>query len=64
MGSHLRDLRKTFTGCKLADGLPIAGTKHRLTDKTIDKLQNYYGKAIKANVSPGCLSSVKTRRNK
>ena len=57
MGSHLRDLRKKFTGCKLADGLPIAGRKHRLTDKTIDKLQNYYGKAIRANVSPGSLSS-------
>ena len=37
------------------DFLLLAG--NRLTDKTIDKLQNYYGKAIKANVSLGSLSS-------
>ena len=39
MGSHLRELRKKNSGAKLADGKPIAGRKHRLTDKTIDKLQ-------------------------
>ena len=57
MGSHLRELRKRNSGKKLADGKPIAGRKHRLTDKAIDKLQTYYGKAIRSNVSPGYLTA-------
>jgi hypothetical protein len=55
MGTHLRDLRKKVT--KLKDGKSIKGSKHRLTDKTIDKLQTYYGNAIRANVKPGKLTS-------
>ncbi|CAB4044199.1 Hypothetical predicted protein [Paramuricea clavata] len=55
MGSHLRELRKKVT--KLKDGKSVKGRKHRLTDKVIDKLQTYYGNAIRANVKPGKLTA-------
>ena len=42
---------------KLKDGKSVKGSKHRLTDKTIGKLQTYYGKAIRANVKPGKLTA-------
>ena len=35
-------------GKKLSDGKGVGG-KGRLTDKVIDKMQNYYGKAIREN---------------
>ena len=55
MGTHLRDIRKKQT--KLGDGKSVKGSKHRLTDKAIDKLQSYYGNAIRANVKPGKLTA-------
>ena len=55
MGTHLRDIRKKQT--KLSDGKSVKGSKHRLTDKAIDKLQTYYGNAIRANVKPGKLTA-------
>lgn len=48
MGSRLRRLCKAMKGKKLSDGKIIRG-KGRLTDATIDKLQNYYGLAIRRN---------------
>ena len=35
----------------------MKGSKDRLTDKAMDKLQTYYGNAIRANVKPGKLSA-------
>ena len=49
MGTHLRELRKKEK--KLKDGKSVKGSKHRLTDKAIDKLHCYYGNAIRANVN-------------
>lgn len=50
MGSRLRKLCKDMKGVKLSDNKIIRG-KGRLTDDTIDKLQNYYGLAIRRNVN-------------
>ncbi|GFW48965.1 uncharacterized protein TNCV_3901631 [Trichonephila clavipes] len=47
VGSRLRKLKKNTTGL---------GGKGKLTDKFIDKLQNYYGIAIRSNV--GCLEKM------
>ena len=48
VGKHLRDLKKDKT-VKYADGTrPIFN--RRLTDANIDKLQRYYGNAIRENV--------------
>lgn len=47
MGKALRELKKK--GGKLEDGKPIGGRGNRLTDSAIDKLQLYYGRAIRAN---------------
>ena len=52
--THLRELRKNQP--KLKDGKSVKGSKHRLTDKTLDKIQTYYGNAIRANVKPGTLT--------
>ncbi|GFS69342.1 uncharacterized protein TNCV_4011521 [Trichonephila clavipes] len=41
VGSHLRKLRKSVKGL---------GGKEKLTDNFIDKLQNYYGIAIRSNI--------------
>ena len=56
MGPALRDLKKRMKG-KLSDGKPIGGKGHRLSDKTIDKLQQYYGNAIRGTVSRDAMSS-------
>lgn len=48
MGTGLRELKKKLRGVKLADGKNVGG-KNRLTDKMIDKLQNYYRLAIRRN---------------
>ena len=48
LGSRLRSLKKRLGKNHLEDGKPIGG-KGRLTDKVIDKLQVYYGKAIRQN---------------
>ena len=48
MGSRLRSLKKSLGKTKLDDGKTIGGIG-RLTDKVIDSLQVYYGKAIREN---------------
>ena len=48
LGSRLRSLKKRTGQARLADGKCIGG-RGRLTDKTIDSLQVYYGKAIREN---------------
>ena len=50
MGSRLRRLKKDYKGKKLADGKAISG-QHRLTEREIDNLQNYYGQAMRRNVN-------------
>ncbi|CAH3114455.1 unnamed protein product, partial [Pocillopora meandrina] len=48
MGTALRKFKKEMKGRKLADGKGVAG-KGRLTDKVINRIQNYYGNAIREN---------------
>ena len=50
VGSRLRRLKNQNKGVKLADGKGLAG-KGRLTDGKIDVLQNYYGLAVRENLS-------------
>jgi hypothetical protein len=50
LGTALRELKKKTKG-KLKDCKSVGGKGHRLSDKTIDKLQEYYGKAIRRNVT-------------
>lgn len=50
MGARLRDLKKHLGKTKLDDGKAIGG-KNRLTNREIDKLQEYYGLAIKRGES-------------
>ncbi|KAJ4449515.1 hypothetical protein ANN_00915 [Periplaneta americana] len=49
MGSRLRRLKTSLKGSNLNDSKFISG-KNRLTDSAIDRLQNYYGLAIRQNV--------------
>ena len=51
LGSGLRRYKKDAKGRKLADGKSVGG-KGRLRDKCIDKMQNYYGKAMKLEGHP------------
>jgi len=46
LGTRLRKLRKDWKEKKLSDGKGIQG---RLTDKTVNKMQNYFGMAIRQN---------------
>ncbi|MCP4483313.1 MAG: hypothetical protein GY823_01950 [Flavobacteriaceae bacterium] len=48
LGTRLRKLKVSLGKKKLKDGKGIAG-KGRLTNKLIDKMQNYYGLAIRQN---------------
>ena len=48
MRSDLRELKRKLKGETLSDG-KVLGGKSRLTDKIIDKIQNYYGEAIRNN---------------
>ncbi|XP_046850412.1 uncharacterized protein LOC124443906 [Xenia sp. Carnegie-2017] len=48
MGSRLRSLKKQFGSTRPSDGKSIGGKGH-LTDKVIDNLQVYYGKAMRNN---------------
>lgn len=48
VGHRLRKLKKDLSGKKLADGGKISG-RGRLTDQVIDKLQAYYGMAVRGN---------------
>ena len=57
VGTALRELKRKLRGTKLSDGKTIGG-KNRLTDNLIDKLQNFYGEAIRAN--SGNLVPMKT----
>lgn len=50
MGSNLRTYKKNMKGKKLSDGVGVGG-RGRLTDAFVDKLQNYYGSAIRNNSS-------------
>ena len=50
VGSRLRKLKNKSKGEMLADGKGLAG-KGRLTDGKIDVLQNYYGLAIRENLT-------------
>ena len=49
MGTRLRNLIQSLRGQKLADGKGIS-EKSRLTKKTINTIQNYYGMAIRQNL--------------
>ena len=49
IGSRLRDLKIKYKGQKLTDGKFISG-KGRLTDAAINKLQNYFGIAVRENL--------------
>lgn len=48
LGSRLRSLKKRLGQTRLDDGKPIGGAG-TLTNNTIDKLQVYYGRAIRNN---------------
>ena len=48
LGTALRKYKSDTRGKKRADGKSIGG-RGRLMDKVIDKMQNYYGKAIRGN---------------
>jgi hypothetical protein len=50
MGKRLRNFTIETKGNKLSDGEGVSG-KGCLTDKQIDSLQFYYGKAIRDNVN-------------
>ena len=49
LGKGLRELKKKLGSELLSDGEPLCG-KGRLTDKYMDRLENYYGIAIRSNV--------------
>lgn len=50
MGTRLRRLKVKMRGQKLSDGKPLSG-KNRLTEAEIDRIQTYYGLAIRRNLS-------------
>ena len=49
MGSDLRIYKNKCCGSKLADGKTVGG-RGRLTDAVVDKIQDYYGVAIRCNI--------------
>lgn len=58
MGKHLRNLRQSHKG-KLKDGKAVGGRGARLNDPQINKLQRYYGLAIRQNtVKTSCPSEA------
>ncbi|GFV12804.1 uncharacterized protein TNCV_3172951 [Trichonephila clavipes] len=50
MGTRLRRLKTKMRGQKLSDGKPLCG-RNRLTEAETDRLQAYYGLAIRRNLS-------------
>ena len=48
IGRALREYKRKHTGIKLSDNKSVGGPK-RLTDLMIDRIQNYYGQAIRNN---------------
>ena len=57
LGTALRNYKKNAKSQKLSDGKTVGG-RGRLTDKVIDQMQNYYGKAIRDN--SGNIENMKT----
>ena len=57
LGSALREYKRKMRGQKLSDGKSVGGRK-RLTDHQIDRMQNFYGEAIRNN--PGDLEKMKS----
>ena len=51
--SRLRRLKKVNGKTKLSDDKPLGGVGS-LTDKDINRLQNYFGIAIRNNTDKGC----------
>ena len=49
MGSALRMNKNKCRGSKVSDGKTV-GCGGRLTDAVVDKIQNYYGVAIRSNI--------------
>ncbi|GFW38950.1 uncharacterized protein TNCV_1829441 [Trichonephila clavipes] len=49
-GTRLRRLKTKMRGQKRSDGKPLCG-RNRLTEAEIDRLQAYYGLAIRRNLS-------------
>ena len=49
VGGQLRELKLKLKGSKLSDGKGISG-KGRLTDTVVNKLQNYFGIALRTNL--------------
>ena len=47
LGKHLRTLHKA--GGKLSDGKGVKGSSGQLTEGVMDRLQKYYGNAIRKN---------------
>jgi hypothetical protein len=58
LGTALKKYKNDNKGKKLSDGKSVGG-KGRLTDKMIDRMQNFYGQAIREN--KGNLEGMKTR---
>lgn len=56
MGKHLRTLHKA--GGKLPDGKSIKGASGRLTEGCIDRIQKYYGNAIRKNIDRECRTTA------
>ena len=48
MGAALRNYKNKCEGTVLPDGKSVGGTR-RLTDKVVDRIQTYYGYAIRNN---------------
>ena len=49
LGSGLREMKQKLKVIKLTDG-NVIGEKQKLTDKAINKMQNYFGEAVRNNV--------------
>ena len=60
MGKALRDVQQQKG--KLPDGKPVGGRPGRLTKPAIEKLQKYYGRAIRNNTKKGELTTEETER--
>lgn len=60
MESHLWQLKKDYKGKKLKDGKLLTGSKGRITESMMNKLQNYYGTANRHN--KGNLGGMKIGR--
>ena len=59
LGSALREYKRRKRGIKLADGKSVGG-RNRLTDYQIDRMQNFFGEAIRNNTGDleGMRSSI------